>query len=92
MARYVHTTQRFADRLAREANALVAASQGPTCKACGSTIRTTELRAAAHPMKPREGGHRALTPSYPLGTISFCPVHGLNYTLSVRTTTGWCTA
>jgi hypothetical protein len=50
------------------------------CRSCRSEIRVVELRSPAANLARYWTKDRSF-PTVPLGTVSFCPVHGLGYTI-----------
>jgi hypothetical protein len=65
---------------ARRVNAEMAALKptGPVCSSCRSEIRVVELRRADWRVY---GGGIERFPPGPPQTISFCPIHGLGFSL-----------
>ena len=49
------------------------------CPKCHSEIRVTELRVPSRPVSTEGTMHGPIPRGVPIGSISFCPVHGLGF-------------
>ena len=72
-------TARLGQRLDKTLRRVVVQAVIAFCSRCHSEIRVTELRMPSRPISTQGAMHGPIPRGVPIGSISFCPVHGLGF-------------